>query len=339
MHKITSVFKTDSRFTYALPLVLVAGVVFGLRSLVDSLDVVDIPNKLQDFVTISLSIFIEAFPFLVLGSLLASIVNTYVPMHTFEKILPKRGWLRRGVLSLLGFLFPVCECGNVPLSRALMIQGLKPSEAITFLLSAPVFNPVTIWSTWAAFGYDGSIVVSRIAATLLIANIIGYVISLKKNEHEFLTDNFQAVCKAKPAPKKKEDKFKVAKFSSSFSHEAFTMLRMLAFGALIAGSIQTFIPRDLLVSIGSNVILSILAMLLLAFVVSICANVDAFFALSFANTFTAGSIVSFLVFGPMIDIKMLILLKTTFKNRLLVIITVLALLLATLAGLVVSYAF
>lgn len=114
---------------------------------------------------------------------------------------------------------------------------------------------------------------------------------------------------------------------------------MLAFGAIVAGVVQSFVPRGILVGIGSNVVLSILAMLLLAFVVSICANVDAFFALSFANTFTAGSIVSFLVFGPMIDIKMLALLKTTFKNELLITITILSLLMSALAGLVVSYAF
>lgn len=312
----------------------------GLLLITDTVfkNVIEVNNTFQDFITLSLSIFVEAFPFLVLGSLLAGIVNTYVPAHTFEKILPKRGVLRRGALSLLGFMFPVCECGNVPVSRALMIQGLKPSEAITFLLAAPVLNPVTIWSTWAAFNYDQSIVVSRIAATFVIANIIGFVISLKKNENEFLTEKFSAVC-AKPVAKEKKTKSQIGTLSSKFTHEAYTMIKMLAFGAIIAGVIQTFVPRDVLTSIGSNVILSIIAMLLLAFVVSICANVDAFFALSFANTFTAGSIVSFLVFGPMIDIKMLALLKTTFKNNLLIIISILSLLMSALTGLVVSYAF
>ena len=311
----------------------------GLLMLTDAALANDaVANKLQDFITLSLSIFVEAFPFLVLGSLLASIVNTYVPAHTFEKILPKRGVLRRGALSLFGFLFPVCECGNVPLSRALMVQGLKPSEAVTFLLAAPVINPVTIWATWAAFNYDQSIIVSRVLATFVIANVIGYVLSLKKREGEFLTEKFAAVCEA-PKKAQRTTKNKISAFSSSFTHEAFTMIKMLAFGALIAGAIQSFVPRDVLVGIGGNVILSIIAMLLLAFVVSICANVDAFFALSFANTFTAGSIVSFLVFGPMIDIKMLALLKTTFKNELLITISVLSLLLSALAGLVVSYAF
>ena len=309
-----------------------------LRSAVVQFDIIQLPNLFQDFITLSLSIFVEAFPFLILGSLLASAVNTYVPPHTFDRILPKNPFLKRCCLSLLGFLFPVCECGNVPLSRSLMIQGLKPSEAITFLLAAPVINPITIWSTWAAFGYDSSIVVSRIVATLLIANFIGFVISLKKNENDFLTDDFKALCNAPMQKPTKKDKAQLGKLTKLFKHEAFTMIKMLAFGALIAGVVQTFVPRGLLVSIGSNVVLSIIAMLLLAFVISICANIDAFFALSFASTFTAGSIVSFLVFGPMIDIKMLILLKTTFKNNLLIIVSVIALLLSMLTGLVVSYA-
>ncbi|MCB9821089.1 permease [Candidatus Nomurabacteria bacterium] len=321
-----------------LPMVVVLLTLAVLSSSDYLFDKILLPNRAQDFATLSLSIFVEAFPFLVLGSLLAAVVNTYVPAHTFEKLLPKKGVFRRAILSLMGFLFPVCECGNVPLARSLMIQGLKPSEAVTFLLAAPVINPVTIWATWAAFSYDQSIVVSRVAATFVIANIIGYILSLKKREQDFLTMDFVALCDA-PTKQERTTRHRADKLSSNFTHEAFAMIKMLAFGAIVAGVVQSFVPRDILVSIGSNVILSILAMLLLAFVVSICANVDAFFALSFANTFTAGSIVSFLVFGPMIDIKMLALLKTTFKNELLITITILSLLMSALAGLVVSYAF
>lgn len=313
--------------------------ILSIRFLIDSSSV-ELSNRLQDFITLSVSVFVEAFPFLVLGSVLAAAVNTFVSPHTFERILPKNRFAKRATLSVLGFLFPVCECGNVPLSRSLMIQGLKPSEAITFLLAAPVLNPITIWSTWVAFSYDGSIVASRIAATFLIANIIGYVLSLRKNENDFITSEFQATCDSAQSGKttKKSNKNKIPDFVYNFRHESFALVKMLAFGALLAGFIQTVIPRDVLINIGSDVLLSILAMLLLAFLVSICATVDAFFALSFANTFTAGSIVSFLVFGPMIDIKMLALLKPTFTTKALLLISGLAFMLSALTGLVVTYA-
>lgn len=312
----------------------------GLKMVFDRAFVIEVAPRLQDFVTLSLSVFIEAFPFLVLGSFLAAAVGVYVPPDFFQRRLPKHAFLRRATLSTMGFLFPVCECGNVPLSRSLLMQGLKPSEAITFLLAAPVLNPITIWSTWTAFSNDMSVVISRVLATIIIANLIGFILSRRQPESTFITKKFAAVCHAhKKAKQIHGSRSKLHDLSEAFTHEALTMLQMLAFGAIIAGAVQSFVPREALVSIGSNVVLSIVAMLALAFVVSICANVDAFFALSFSSTFTVGSLVAFLIFGPMIDIKMLALLKPTFKTELLVTVTVLALLLSGLAGLVVTYAF
>jgi uncharacterized membrane protein YraQ (UPF0718 family) len=82
---------------------------------------------------------------------------------------------------------------------------------------------------------------------------------------------------------------------------------------------------------------SILALMVLAFVISICSNVDAFFILPFATTFLPGAIASFLVFGPMIDIKMLALMRTTFRTRVLVQLTIVIALASAVVGLVVNY--
>jgi len=62
----------------------------------------------------------------------------------------------------------------------------------------------------------------------------------------------------------------------------------------------------------------------LAFVISICSTVDAFFALSYANTFTNGSLLAFLVFGPMVDIKSILMMLTTFKARTVILVTLLS---------------
>jgi uncharacterized membrane protein YraQ (UPF0718 family) len=59
----------------------------------------------------------------------------------------------------------------------------------------------------------------------------------------------------------------------------------------------------------------------LAFIIAICSNVDAFFILSFGSTFMPGSIVAFLTFGAMVDLKMLALLRTTFTSATLVRLT------------------
>jgi uncharacterized membrane protein YraQ (UPF0718 family) len=123
-----------------------------------------------------------------------------------------------------------------------------------------------------------------------------------------------------------------------FRDEVSLMLKMLCLGAVIAGLTQVFVPREVLTTLGSHPVLSILAMIALAFVISICSNVDAFFALAYSSTFTVGSIVAFLVFGPMIDIKMLALMRTTYKVRLLAVMTLIVTLSSILIGLVVNYA-
>jgi uncharacterized membrane protein YraQ (UPF0718 family) len=96
------------------------------------------------------------------------------------------------------------------------------------------------------------------------------------------------------------------------------------------------VPRDALLAIGSNPALSIIAMIALAMIVSICSNVDSFFALSFASTFTPGSIVAFLLVGPLVDVKMLALLRTTFRTKVLAGLVVIVVLAAIAIGGVVN---
>ena len=128
-------------------------------------------------------------------------------------------------------------------------------------------------------------------------------------------------------------------FASSAIEEVNRLLPALIFGSILAGVIQTVIPRELLTTVAGEPILAILIMILLAFVVSICASVDAFFALSLSGVFPKSSLVAFLVFGPMIDIKMLSLMKTTYRTHVLVGATIIVFLGALLAGLVVQYGF
>jgi uncharacterized membrane protein YraQ (UPF0718 family) len=66
---------------------------------------------------------------------------------------------------------------------------------------------------------------------------------------------------------------------------------------------QTLVPQAVLSEIGRGPLSSALAMQGLAYVLSVCSTVDAFLALSFVNVFPAGSLLAFLVFGAMVDLK------------------------------------
>jgi uncharacterized membrane protein YraQ (UPF0718 family) len=98
------------------------------------------------------------------------------------------------------------------------------------------------------------------------------------------------------------------------------------------------VSREVLLALGTDPIVSVVALIILAFVISVCANVDAFFILPFAQTFLPGSIVAFLVFGPLIDIKMVALLRTTFAGRTIVLMAVVVGLCSLALGMVMNSA-
>jgi len=324
------------RWLWLLAALLVVAGLVALRLV--TAEAVTMPDLAGDVVTLSLSVAIEAFPFVVLGVVLSTLVQVWIPQHWLERIVPQRGIPRRIVLSLLGFFLPVCECGNVPLSRGLMVRGLTPADSITFLLAAPILNPVTIITTQQAFGFDGGILAARLIGGFVIANVVGWLLSRHPDQDSLLTARFQDSC-ALDRREAEADRGAAAKFQRSATlsvRELGAMLPALLLGALLAGAIQVLIPREWLTALGANPVLSVLAMMALGFVVSICANVDAFFALSFASIFLPGSIAAFLVFGPMIDIKLLALLRTTFRVRTLVLMTVVVAALSFLLGVVMN---
>jgi uncharacterized membrane protein YraQ (UPF0718 family) len=224
-------------------------------------------------------------------------------------------------------LFPVCECGNVPLARGLMLRGFTPAEAVTFLVAAPILNPLVIISTAQAFGWSGWILPVRILGGFVVANLVGWIVAAHRRPADLLLPAFEARCRAAVGS---------AAPTNRWRESTATMMPALFVGAGLAAAIQVAVPRSTLVAIGSNPVLSVLAMMLLAMTVSLCSNVDAFFALSFASTFLPGSITAFLIIGPIIDVKMLALLRTTFRVRFLVLLAVVCVLFAAAVGLVMN---
>ncbi|MCA9324176.1 permease [Candidatus Saccharibacteria bacterium] len=296
------------------------------------------PAALQDTITISLGVLFEALPFVFLGITLSVFVQTYVRQGSLIKVLPKNKFLRRSILSISGSALPVCECGNVPLSRGLMAKGLQSQDVIVFLLAAPIINPITITTTIQAFP-GGYMTPLRIVGALFVANAVGWVLSSHKST-ELVTKEFRSYCEDSSHHTVRRSLSlleHVQNFSHRFAEESTILMPALLGGSLVAGVIQTVIPRTILTSFANEPVVAILSMIILAFIVSICANVDAFFALSLSGIFPQSALLAFLVFGPMIDIKMLALMRTTFTTRTLVIVSTLVFLFTFLFSLGAHY--
>lgn len=297
----------------ALVLVFVAIRVLAPESVGDVLS-----NTVQDFFTLSISVVVESLPFVFLGIILSIVVQVWLPDGFLLRHLPRNAGARRVTISLLGVLLPVCECGNVPLARGLILRGLTVGESMTFLLAAPILNPVTIITTYQAFGWSDGILVSRILGGFVIANLVGWIYCRHPNPMSLLTGRFQVSCAHA------HDEVHVPKLRRSvdmFTTESAAMLPALFVGSSVAGLIQVGVSRDVLITLGQNPVLSVFALMALAFIIAICSNVDAFFILAFGSTFMPGAIVAFLVFGPMIDVKMLALMRTTFTAKTLLQLT------------------
>ncbi len=323
----------------------------------------------QDGFTLFLSIVVQALPFLLLGVLLSGILAVFVDEQALIRRLPQNYWTSSIVGGALGFFFPVCECGNLPVARRLVIKGVPPHVAVAFLLAAPVFNPIVILATWTAFRQMPEIVIGRVTLSFVIAVIVGWVFSRQSDLapilHKSILQERQpptrpasllqggtfwigtgtAPTRAPTAVMTAEQVYRAAidrpisqplgpkldQLVDTWIRELRELGGVLILGATLAAIIQTVIPRSILLGFGQGPVLSILVMVTLAAIISICSTVDSFFALAFVSTFTPGSLLAFLVFGPMIDLKAIGLMMTLFTPRAIGLIILLTLQL-TLVG-------
>lgn len=270
-------------------------------------------EKFQTFVTIFLGIFIEAVPFLLAGSLVSGLIEVFVDKASLARYVPRRAIPAAFVGALLGFAFPVCECGVVPVTRRLYQKGLPVSVGIAFLLSAPVINPVVLVSTYVAFGW-GPVLIGRFVFSILIAFIVGLIFQFAPPE-EILLPVVDAGHEHEHYEAGNGRIQRLWQAMNIAGDDFIDMVRYLIIGSMLAATMQTFVPQSTLISFGGGPVTSVIALMVLAFVLSICSTVDAFLALSFVNSFTTGSILSFLVFGPMVDIKSALMFLGVFRRR------------------------
>lgn len=240
----------------------------------------------------------------------------------------------------MGLFFPVCECGVIPLTRRLFGKGLPVPAGIAFLLASPVVNPIVIASTIAAFG-AGQVLFLRLGLSLLIAVVTGLVFAVQRDSQKILRPiPFQATNPILTAAHPALEPTHRARLRQALViavDEFFEMGRYLVLGAFLAALMQSLIPQAWLVNIGQGPVFSVVILMVLAVLLSICSTVDAFIALSFAGTFSPGAVIAFLVFGPMVDIKSTLMYFQVFRRRAAVYLILLPLVMSLIAGILINH--
>jgi uncharacterized protein len=314
---------TRTRRNALVVLTALAGAAFLLRLL----NATGVP-ALQNFLLVFGSLLIEAFPFILLGAAVSAFIEVFVPASFFARVARLPRALQIPAAGLGGFAFPVCECGSVPVARRLALKGLTPAAAVTFMLAAPILNPIVLFSTAVAYrGREAmwAMVLGRAALGLAAALAVGWVVArkgrdllLRSSDQEHEHDHDEAT-----APRGR-------RYFGQLAGDFIMLSRYLVIGAAVASALQTFLPQDVIGRVAGAPVLDIVAMMALAGVLSLCSESDAFVAASFVQ-FGASAQLAFLVFGPMFDAKLGFLYAGTFSRGFVrtVILTVAA---VTLAG-------
>jgi uncharacterized protein len=254
--------------------------------------------------TIFVSISIQALPFLVLGVLVSGAIAALVPPSLLARALPRQPLAAVPVAGLAGAALPGCECASVPIAARLAAGGVAPAAALTFMLAAPAINPVVLVATAVAFPGRPQMVVGRFLGSLLASVVVGLLWTR-------LGRGVPVAGSRRPLP---AGLGRWESFSHTARHDFLEAGGWLVVGAMAAATLQVAVPRELLDQVAGNHLLAALALGLLAVVLAICSEADAFVAASLQQ-FPLSARLVFLVVGPAVDVKLIAMQAGMFGRR------------------------
>jgi uncharacterized protein len=241
---------------------------------------------MQSWMTVFVAVVVQALPFLVFGVLLSASIAVFVPPSLLARALPRAPGRAVPIAGMAGMVLPGCECASVPV----------------FLLSAPAINPVVLTATAVAFPDNPRMVLTRFLASLLVACVMGWLWQ-RLGRTEWL--RLPTTHPSATGPNK------AAAFWGSVRHDVMHAGGFLVVGAAVAAALKAMVPAGWLYTAAKIPVVSLLTLAILAVVLSICSEADAFVAASLPQ-FSPTAQLAFLVVGPMIDVKLFAMQTATF---------------------------
>jgi uncharacterized protein len=272
--------------------------------------------SLQDFSYAFLSVLLEGVPFILVGTLISGFLDQFLPSRTMLRFLPRNPVLGVGTSAALGIVFPMCECGVVPVIRRLIHKGLPVSNAVAYMLAAPVVNPIVMLSTFAAFRGQNAMEMTllRVGVAYLVAVIAALAVHNLSLRNVVRPEILKTAGQAGGAlvPGGFWTKFRAA--LQVAVNDFLDVMVYFVLGVAVSALISTGLNQEVILPLALNDWLASASMMGLAFVLSLCSTSDAFIAASFV-AFPATAKLAFLVFGPMFDLKLMFIYSSVFTRR------------------------
>ncbi|MEU6352832.1 permease [Streptomyces sp. NPDC047072] len=251
--------------------------------------------------TVFTAISVQGVPFLLLGTVVSAAIGAFVPEKVFTRLLPRNQALAVPVAGAAGVVLPGCECASVPVAGSLMRRGVAPAAALAFLLSAPAINPVVLVATSIAFPGQPKMVLGRLLASLAAAVVMGWLWA------RFGRDEWLRL----PQRQTGHTGRGLRAFGAGLQHDFLHAGGFLVLGAAAAATFNIVVPRSVLDLFTGSAWLSVLLLAVLAVVLCVCSEADAFVAASLSG-FPPTARLAFMVVGPMVDLKLIALQTGTF---------------------------
>lgn len=304
---------------------------------------------IKDISIVFISIFLEAMPFVLLGAIISSIIEHFISDDRIEKLIPKNAVLGSLFGILLGFFIPACDCAVIPISKRLIKKKVPINVAVSFMLASPIINPVVVIATYSAFNkVNPKIFYARTLGGIIVSLIIGILMGIKFKGKDILKvdekgvnrkgnlcdchneshchcschheHNFECGCMHKSdLSEKNETKNKALNtLSCILEHtikDFIDVLKFLIIGAFIASLVQVFIPKNIIQIFASNKVLSIIVLMVFAYVISLCSTSDSFVGKSLLGSFGESGVIAYLLLGPMVDLKNTFVLFGNYEKK------------------------
>ena len=276
--------------------------------------------SLPDFSYAFVSVLLEGVPFILLGTILSGLIDQFLPARFMTRLLPRNAFAAVCLGGVLGIIFPMCECGIVPVIRRLIAKGLPVSSAVAYMLAAPIVNPITALSTYAAFRGQGAaeFTALRLGLGFFVAVLAGLAVLnlpvgavLKKTILESVTLSGLA---AEGGPSAHPLLRRLIGAMEAGVRDFLDVMVYFILGVGVASLFSTAVNQEIFLPLSLDDRLAIPAMMTLAGVLSLCSSSDAFIAATFV-AFPAVAKLAFLVFGPMMDLKLVFIYSAVFTPR------------------------
>jgi uncharacterized membrane protein YraQ (UPF0718 family) len=269
--------------------------------------------------TLFLSVLIEAVPFVLIGAVVSSIIQVFIPAELIRRWIPGTTWLTLVPAVLLASLFPICECAIVLVVRRLVRKGMPLHIGAVFLVASPLMNPIVTLSTYYAFQNRIEMIFARWGLGFIAALVIGIIVFLYfRNRPQQLLESMETEHHQHDSHGDHHTKRSISSISNEVlthtADEFYDMGKFLIIGALLTAIIQTFLDRSLLLSISNNQAGSTIVMMGMAYILSLCSEADAFVAASLGSHLDIGALLAFMLLGPILDLKSTIMLFAWFRK-------------------------